>query len=71
LSTALENQTEEGDYMKTFWPWLYAGLEPLDKKRRDRKRRHAAAFHALPYDRKASDSVSRDILRKIAATTEL
>jgi hypothetical protein len=36
--------------MKTFWPWHYAGLEPLNKKRGDWKRRYAAAFQLVPYD---------------------
>jgi hypothetical protein len=53
--------------MKTFWPWLYAALEPLNKK----KRRHAAAFHAIPCDKKASDSVNRDVSPKISARTQL
>ena len=39
--------------MKTFWPWHYAGLEPLNKKRKDWKRRYAAAFQLVPYNEKA------------------
>jgi SAM-dependent methyltransferase len=42
--------------MSTFWPWHYAGLEPLNKKRRDWKRRYAAAFQVFPYDKEAGDS---------------
>ena len=41
--------------MKTYWPCHYAGLEPLNKKREDWKRRYAAAFQLAPYDEKAGD----------------
>jgi len=59
----LLEESHEGDLcMKTFWPWHYAGLEALNKKRRDWKRRYAAAFQVLPCDTKAP---------KVAATTEL
>jgi SAM-dependent methyltransferase len=33
--------------MRTFWPWHYGGLEPLDKRRRDWRIRYAAAFQVL------------------------
>jgi chemotaxis methyl-accepting protein methylase len=39
------------------WPFHYAGLEPLDKKRQDWKRRYAAAFQVLPCNEKTHDSV--------------
>jgi hypothetical protein len=57
--------------MKIFWPWHYAGLEPLNKKRRDWKLRYAAAFQVLPCDKKASDSVNRDVFAEERSTTEL
>jgi chemotaxis methyl-accepting protein methylase/mannose-6-phosphate isomerase-like protein (cupin superfamily) len=56
--------------MKTFWPWHYAGLEPLNKKRRDWKHRYAAAFQVPPCDKNASDSVIHGIVPGVAAATE-
>jgi CheR methyltransferase, SAM binding domain len=51
----LLEEIHDGDAcMSTFWPWHYAGLEPLNKKRRDWKRRYAAAFQ-VPYDKKIGD----------------
>ena len=67
----LLEEIHEGDVcMKTVWPWHYGGLEPLNKKRRDWKRRYAAAFQVLPSDKKASDQVNLDISPKVAETTE-
>jgi SAM-dependent methyltransferase len=49
----LLEEIHEGDpCMKTFWPWHYAGLEPLNKKREDWKRRYAAAFRLVPCTKK-------------------
>jgi chemotaxis methyl-accepting protein methylase/mannose-6-phosphate isomerase-like protein (cupin superfamily) len=59
----LLEEIHEGDpSMRTFWPWHYGGLEPLNKKRRDWKLRYAAAFQARPCE-KASDWVNFDIHR--------
>jgi mannose-6-phosphate isomerase-like protein (cupin superfamily)/SAM-dependent methyltransferase len=67
----LLEEIHEGDVcMKTFWPWHYGGLEPLNKKRRDWKRRYAAAFQVLPCDKKASDWVNLVISPKVAEATE-
>jgi hypothetical protein len=44
--------------MKTFWPWHYAGLEPLNKKRGDWQHRYAAAFQLVPHEDKAGGSVN-------------
>ena len=45
----LFEEIHEGDpCMKTFWPWHYAGLEPLDKTRQDWRLRYAAAFALAP-----------------------
>jgi SAM-dependent methyltransferase len=67
----LLEEIHEGDLcMKTYWPWHYAGLEPLNKKRRDWKRRYAAVFQVLPCDKKASDSVNVGISPEVAAATE-
>jgi len=68
----LLEEIHEGDRcMRTFWPWHYTGLEPLNKKTRDWKRGYAAAFQVLPCDTKANDPVNLDVLPKVAATTEL
>ena len=56
--------------MKTFWPWHYAGLEPLNKKRGDWKRRYAAAFQLVPSDEKAGDSVNLGISTKAPPANE-
>jgi mannose-6-phosphate isomerase-like protein (cupin superfamily)/SAM-dependent methyltransferase len=65
----LLEEIHEGDpCMKTYWPWHYAGLEPLNKKRRDWKRRYAAAFQVLTCDKKPGASVNLDISPKVAAT---
>jgi len=67
----LLEEIHEGDLcMKTFWPWHYAGLEPLNKKRRDWKRRYAAAFQLPPCDKNADDSFNLGASPKIAATAE-
>jgi mannose-6-phosphate isomerase-like protein (cupin superfamily)/SAM-dependent methyltransferase len=45
----LLEQVHEGDIcMKTFWPFHYAGVEPLNKKRQDWRLRYAAAFQVVP-----------------------
>jgi SAM-dependent methyltransferase len=50
----LLEEIHEGDlYMRSFWPWHYGGLEPLNKKRQDWKIRYAAAFRTAPETRAA------------------
>jgi SAM-dependent methyltransferase len=45
----LIEEIHEGDpCMKDFWPFHYAGLEPLNKRRRDWRTRYAAAFQLTP-----------------------
>src|SRR5215510_3251683 len=45
----LLEEIHEGDpCMKNYWPCYYVGLEPLNKKREDWKRRYAAAFQLVP-----------------------
>lgn len=44
----LEEIHEADPCMKNLWPWHYAGLEPLNKKRRDWRLRYAAAFQLTP-----------------------
>jgi len=52
----LLEEIHDGDpCMKTFWPWHYAGLEPLNKRRRDWRRRYAAAFQLGPSSERVSD----------------
>jgi SAM-dependent methyltransferase len=48
LQELLEESHEGDPSVRTLWPWHYAGLEPLNKKRADWKRRYAAAFQLLP-----------------------
>ena len=48
LQELLEEIHEGDPCMKTFWPWHYAGLEPLNKGRRDWRLRYAAAFQLVP-----------------------
>jgi SAM-dependent methyltransferase len=44
----LLEKIHDGDpVMRTFWPWHYGGLEPLDKRRHDWKTRYAAAFEVV------------------------
>jgi mannose-6-phosphate isomerase-like protein (cupin superfamily)/SAM-dependent methyltransferase len=71
LQELLEEIHEGDPCMKSFWPWHYGGLEPLNRTRKDWMLRYAAAFQVLPSDKKASgDSVNLDISPKVAATTE-
>jgi hypothetical protein len=52
----LLEEIHEGDpCMKTLWPWHYAGLEPLTKRRQDWRRRYAAAFELGPSSEGVSD----------------
>jgi SAM-dependent methyltransferase len=51
LQELLEESHEGDPSMRTLWPWHYAGLEPLNKKRGDWKRGYAAAFGALSVER--------------------
>jgi mannose-6-phosphate isomerase-like protein (cupin superfamily)/SAM-dependent methyltransferase len=51
----LLEEIHEGDpCMKTFWPWHYGGLEPLNKKKKDWKLRYAAAFQVVPHEDKSA-----------------
>jgi mannose-6-phosphate isomerase-like protein (cupin superfamily)/SAM-dependent methyltransferase len=61
LQQLLEDIHEGDPCMKSFWPYHYAGLEPLNKKRGDWKRRYAAAFQLVPSDKEAGDSVNLGI----------
>jgi SAM-dependent methyltransferase len=55
----LLKEIHEGDPgVRALWPWNYAGLEPLNKKRGDWKRRYAAAFQLLSCEKKVVDSVN-------------
>jgi chemotaxis methyl-accepting protein methylase/mannose-6-phosphate isomerase-like protein (cupin superfamily) len=45
----LLEEIHEGDpYLRRYWPGQYAGLEPLNKRRRDWRIRYAAAFQLPP-----------------------
>jgi SAM-dependent methyltransferase len=42
----LLEEIHDGDtYLRRYWPSLYAGLEPLNKRRKDWRIRYAAAFN--------------------------
>jgi mannose-6-phosphate isomerase-like protein (cupin superfamily)/SAM-dependent methyltransferase len=52
----LLEEIHEGDpVMTAHWPWHYGGLEPLNKKRRDWRRRYATTFKMNPSDKNADD----------------
>jgi SAM-dependent methyltransferase/mannose-6-phosphate isomerase-like protein (cupin superfamily) len=57
LQELLEEIHNGDPCMKTFWPWHYAGVEPLNKRRRDWRLRYAAAFEMAP----SSESVIGNI----------
>jgi SAM-dependent methyltransferase/mannose-6-phosphate isomerase-like protein (cupin superfamily) len=65
LEELLEEIHDGDPAMKTFWPWHYGGLEPLNKRRDDWKRRYATAFQLSPHNENAGESVilSRDFQR--------
>jgi mannose-6-phosphate isomerase-like protein (cupin superfamily)/SAM-dependent methyltransferase len=66
----LIEEIHEGDPCnRKLWPYYYVGLEPLNKKRKDWKRRYAAVFQVLPSEKKASDAVDVCISPKVAAVT--
>jgi SAM-dependent methyltransferase/mannose-6-phosphate isomerase-like protein (cupin superfamily) len=48
LQELLEEIHDGDPCMKTYWPWHYAGLEPLNKRRRDWRLRYAAVFKMAP-----------------------
>jgi SAM-dependent methyltransferase len=45
----LLEEIHDGDpWLREVWPFLYGGLEPLNKRRRDWRIRYAAAFQLVP-----------------------
>lgn len=50
LQELLEESHEGDPHTRALWPRHYAGLEPLNKKRADWKRRYAAAFQVRARD---------------------
>jgi SAM-dependent methyltransferase len=64
----LFEEIHEGDPCnRNLWPYHYVGLEPLNKRRRDWKRRYAATFQVIPCDEKTRDSSNFNILPLAAA----
>jgi mannose-6-phosphate isomerase-like protein (cupin superfamily)/SAM-dependent methyltransferase len=60
----LLEEIHDGDtYLRRYWPSLYAGLEPLNKKRKDWRIRYAAAFNIVN-----GDSKSRPIGLEVVAS---
>jgi chemotaxis methyl-accepting protein methylase/mannose-6-phosphate isomerase-like protein (cupin superfamily) len=70
LQELLEEIHEGDPCMQAHWPWHYTGLEPLNRKRSDWKRRYAAAYQVLPFDKNASDSASIGVPSKLTAVVE-
>jgi hypothetical protein len=67
----LLEEIHEGDpVMKTYWPWHYAGMEPLNKKRADWKHRYAAVFQLPASDRNSAAPVDLHGTPKVGAPTE-
>jgi len=50
LQDLLEEIHEGGLGLRSHWPFHYAGLEPLDKRRGDWKIRYASAFQVIPIE---------------------
>jgi SAM-dependent methyltransferase len=50
LQELLEEIHDGDPRMRINWPWNYSSLEPLNKRRRDWRRRYAAAFQLVPFD---------------------
>lgn len=48
LQELLEEIHDGDSYLRKYWPGQYAGLEPLNKRRRDWRTRYAAVFHMPP-----------------------
>jgi len=56
----LLEEVHEGDpRMGRDWPWNYSSLEPLNKRRKDRKLRYAAAFRLVPSDERECNPFQR------------
>lgn len=71
----LLEEVHDGDsYLRRYWPSQYAGLEPLDKKRKDWRVRYAAGFrigHASNREAAAGGVGSRsDDVPALAASNE-
>jgi chemotaxis methyl-accepting protein methylase/mannose-6-phosphate isomerase-like protein (cupin superfamily) len=48
LQELLEEIHDGDSYLRRYWPGMYAGLEPLNKGRRDWRIRYAAAYQVAP-----------------------
>jgi SAM-dependent methyltransferase len=55
LQELLEEIHDGDPRMRINWPWNYSSLEPLNKRRRDWRRRYAAAFQLVPFDAGSRD----------------
>jgi chemotaxis methyl-accepting protein methylase len=51
LEELLEEIHEGDPAMRSFWPCLYAGIEPMNKRRQDWRIRYATAFQMAPLPR--------------------
>jgi len=59
LQELLEEIHAGDPWMKDHWPWHYAGLEPLNERRRDWRLRYAAAFELTAAGEDNGDGVGR------------
>jgi SAM-dependent methyltransferase/mannose-6-phosphate isomerase-like protein (cupin superfamily) len=60
LQEMLEEVYEGDPYLKRYWPCLYAGLEPLNKGRRDWRTRYASGFRLSCPAPQLADENGRD-----------
>jgi chemotaxis methyl-accepting protein methylase len=63
LEELLEEIHEGDPCMRTLWPCHYAGLEPVDKRRRDWKIRYAAGFQLVSDKDGVMDPEPHEVLR--------
>jgi SAM-dependent methyltransferase len=64
LQDLLEEIHEGDPCMKSFWPFQYAGLEPLNKRRQDWRVRYATAFELIPPGESAKNLGGSNMVRE-------
>jgi len=72
LQELLEEIHDGDPYLRQYWPGRYAGLEPLNKRRKDWRTRYAATFQlypksiAQPAADKSESSNTRELSERVA-----
>lgn len=67
----LLEEIHEGDpCMRNIWPCQYAGVEPLDKRKRDWKIRYAAAFQLGSYGGRVVNSGRSELVTRVVVDGE-